>query len=524
MARNYAQFDPRSWAIKGVQRAMEDIYTKSTRPIDYAEARVLISYCTDNVNFRRLWFRRLDKYNGAGRMNDWVFQNGLRSAIWQEWVRISSNVSTPDTLFHSLHAHFYPMAGVESYLLRNPFCFVKDGTIAGGTTIVSGPKGSGKTEYAALDNSTIAMLKQGQLDQGVESQFGMIHRGAARFLRPLDDPLDFVGRGNGGDGLAAPDDGGVPDGDGEPVKADEIVTTSPAVPALNPRKLDLYNAVDVRFPTNMTVRNKGPLMGRIQFGGRISDILLDAIRNDMKTFFSRITIDEFGIAANKRRGNTTANWIILQFVQTHRKLRSSLLIVAQSEEHQVPAEITEAAQTKVEKLGIQNLDEALITVSGLFQQQRFRDIPPSPSSPDTQSQASFAPDITPTVVWENVAAKQREAILAGEEWTHMDELRAAEDFILKNRASLQEIAEGKSGILRSEIRSWLDKTDPATKQPYTLERIARVFAEETDQDWRTEMLPIVREVAERKKAEDKARKDGKPPVKSSEQVQEEAEA
>ena len=509
MARTYQQFDPRSWAIKGVQRAMEDVYTRSTRPIDYAEARVLVSFCTDNVNFRRLWFRRLDTYLGGGRINEPQFQSGLRSAIWQEWVRISSNMATPDTLFHALHAHFYPMAGVESYLLRNPYVFVKDGTVTGGTTIVSGPKGSGKTEYAALDMSIIANLKKGQDELGRESDFAMIRRGASRFLRPMDDPLDQE------------DDGHAPD---EPVRASDMVTTSPNVPALNPKKLDLYNASGVGFPTNMTIRNKGPLAGKVQFGGRISDVLLDTIKNDERNVFSRIAIDEFGIAANKRRGNTTANWIILQFVQTHRKLRSSLLIVAQSEEHQVPAEITEAAQTKIEKVSLQNLDEALITVSGMFQQQRFRDVPPSPSSPDTQSQASFAPDITPTVIWEAVAAEQRAAILAGREWSHADELREAREFILKNRASLQEIAEGKSGILRSEIRSWLEKTDPNTQKPYTVERIARVFAEETEQDWRTEMLPIVKEVAERKRREDAERAAGTLKPKTPEQVQAEAEA
>jgi hypothetical protein len=496
-------FDARAYATRMVGRAVEDTLIRSRRPLKLKEIRVLASYLTMNPKVSTWWITEAISYARRGDIQNAQFQAGLRDALWEQWNILRRDSSTPDAIYQTLHAYFYPSAGVESYLLRPDYAYVKDLCIAGGTAVYSGPKGSGKTDIATSDIAKLAGLKKDHLENGAKSRLAVYHRAGGRFFKPLDDitemDLDRV--------VAEPEP--------EPL---EPLSKNPS----RPRKLDLYNAKYVKFPTNISISKKSIVGGDIQFGGRVSDIVLDSLKNDEAGGMSDIYLDEFGIAANKRRGMTTAAWVIGQFLATHRKFYSAIGVIAQDAVRQLSAELVENAQTHIEKPSITELDEAIISVSGLFYQQRFRDVPPSPVVFDTQSNASFFPDITLTTVWDYVSAKQREMIeIEGVEWNHLIELKIAREFIEKNRATVKDLAEGRSGILRSEIRTYLGKQDPTTGKLYTPERVARILAEDLEQDWKKEVLPIVKQVVADMAEEDRQRKErgGKPPTPEEIQAQ-----
>jgi hypothetical protein len=490
------QIDERRVGNQRIEEKINTILNVSRRPFSISEVRAISSLITTNPKVTAWCIDMAVSYDRRGDIQNPKFQQALRD-IWREqWNQMRNAPGTPDRVYLAVDAYFYPRSGVESYLMRPDFAFVKDLCIAGATGVYSGPKGSGKTDIATSDLAKLARLKQDHIDNRGKSLLSTYARVGSVFWRPLDD-ISLIGSG--------------PPNDGEEIDKEDQTTRTGEWK--RPKKLDLFHAKDVRFPTNISIRNNSVLGNRVQFGGRVSDMALAGMKNDEDGCQSVTCLDEFGLAANKRRGMTTAAWVIEQFTQTNRKSWSSLMVIAQDAVRQLSSSLVENAQTHVEKPSITELDQAIITVSGLFYNQLFRHVPRSPVNFDTQSNASFFPDITLTVVWDYVSARQREVAESGGDWDHLMELKIAREFITTNRASEKDMAEGKSGILRSEIRVYLGKIDPTSGKLYTAERVARLLAEDLEQDWKKEVLPIVLAVqADVKKEKEERARLGRPPT------------
>lgn len=494
MPANTVPFDPRTYTISVVARAIEDSLLRSQRPLSEYELRYLLSEVPTKPGFTKEMLGRLGIFERERMLSDPEIQKGFKRALWDQWVITTHDPKAADQIFIALRSFFYPMAGTESYLLRHPYVFVKVQCLAGGMTVYFGPKGSGKSDLFTLHVATLANLKQQHMDEGPRSDLALFNR-VGRFFRPLDEPSQTEI-----DRQPTPPDP-------EPIEEERLLEPVGGT-FKRPKKMNLYSATDIRFPTNVSIDRKSVVGDRVQFGGRVSDIVLDCLKNDENGIHSNIGLDEFGAGAgNRRNASSKGAMVVNEFVSTHRKWWSSLSVLAQYLK-QLNEDLTNMAQAHFEKLSLENQDEALITIDGLFRQQRFRDVPKSPVNFDSQSNASFFPDISLVTTWDWVSEKQREFLETDEgEWNHLMEIKEARWFIEKYRATTSDIAGGRNGVLRSTIRTLLDKQDANTHEKYTHERIARIIADDTEQDWH-EVLKTVQEVAGQVDKERKAKARG----------------
>ena len=411
-------------------------------------------------NWKKKWLVRIDDAETKGYLNqDWFRVGWSRSMANQ--FDIASRDTRSEVAFELAFSYFYPNAGIENFWRSNPYWFVKELAVEGQVGIVSGERGYGKTDHALFLCELLIRLKQEQLHylelgKPENSNFYQIRRERRHQLT-----YEGFAFGESSDTTLE-----------TTAKKEETTADAPFS-----SRLGLYDSVDIQIPTNISISPKSPYAKYFPRAGKISEFVIEMCKGAKAGKFSLPLPDELGFSFNKRRAMTKQNFGIEQLLILIRKFNAGLLAIAQSVENQLPLAITGSAQTRVEKT---SKETALYDVRGFAVAQRVRNIPRTSIYYATRAFAPFEVDVMPGLLVEHVAEMESKARDDEEEWTDDMMYDAAIEFVLKNRLTPEEIASGKSGILRGEVRWMAGQIDPESGRHYTVERIAREMEVEVD--------------------------------------------
>lgn len=443
------RLDNRSRAVKQVSRVMDELLNiNSQLPVDAQTIEFVTLHGSIREAFQQQVLGDLYQHVASRTVGDPSFQSGWKRQMAFEYA-LTLRTSPNDVPIQNLHAHFFPDEGTESFILRiaGSFVMVKDSTIEGSTTIVRGPKRSGKTQHCGWRFGEIDRLKTDHIENGSESILYALHNWRRR--QRGEEPEDMH---------RLEDDASI----GPTNLGEEKYKEWRA-------KLGLYAAEDVAWVTNIAVMPNSPHIKKILYSPKMTDVMRHLIMGFQTHRFNVTTFDEAAAFANKKRQMKTAYVAFEELFNTNRKDNSALEIATQDDENQLSDEIRRAAQTVVSK---PDKEHAIYTVKGIFVEHEFRDVPPGEIKIDTLDRGSFLPDIVPSIVWNYVAELRRQAVEGGDEWSHADSLREALDYITKNRSTEADIAQGKSPWLQQEIRAWIRRKDPATSEFFSNRKIA----------------------------------------------------
>jgi hypothetical protein len=398
--------------------------------------------------FKMRWLRRIDDAEITGQaMWPW-FQTAWARAIRAEWD-ISSRDSRSEVPFETAHQYFYPSAGIDDWWKIQPLWRVKELAKEGNAGLVSGERGYGKTDHALELCYLLIQLKLDQIANGPNSVFAHIRKARSREVRA------------------------------EARDASEGSAPQTGTSAFS-SKLGLWDSVSIQFPTNISISSHSRLASYFLPAAKMSEFVTLMCEGAKANKFSLVVPDEMGFSFNKKRAMTIHNFAIEQLLILIRKFNAGLLAIAQSTENQLPASLTASAQTRVQKL---SKGTAMYDVQGYMVSGHLKNVPAVDKKDidfQTRAFAPFGVDIVPSLLVDFVNRKEREAREAEEEWTDAMMYDAAIAFCRQERASDEEIAAGKSGVLRSEVRYYAQQIDPTTNKLYTAERIARELEVEAD--------------------------------------------
>lgn len=431
----------RSERRQALARKIIDLQSDRVRFLSYEDMRVLTQYLSLDPNWKAQWLPAIDRAYRDGTLNQPHFVSAWKRSVSTQFT-FSSLDPKSESQFDVAYAYLYPSAGIENYWQRNPYWFVKELGVEGQAGLISGDRGYGKTDHALLLCELLIQLKQDHIKRGSSSHYAQIRKERRHQLR-------YEQMGFGADN---------PEHRGPPAEVGPFSS-----------RLGLYDSSDLRIPTNISISPKSDYAEYFQKAARMSEFVILTCQNAMHGHFSLLTLDEMGFSFNKRRAMTVANFGIEQLLILIRKFNAGLWAIAQSLDNQLPVSLTGSAQTKVEKV---SKDTAIYNVRGLFRLQRVRNIPRTSVLFATRAFAPFAVDMIPSVLVEAVAQKEQDTLANREEWTDAMMYQSAIDWCIENRASPEEIAKGKSGILRSQVRWMATQIDPETGRLWTPERIA----------------------------------------------------
>jgi hypothetical protein len=254
----------------------------------------------------------------------------------------------------------------ESYFWKwQPAMYVRDLSVEGRKAITAGLVGSGKTNWSIWCAEQLARLKDGLRDEGPASVFAQIRRSTVRegYRRDPEEVEEAQL------------------GPGEPIKS-----------------LGLYNATDVGFVSNFSIRDRAngtpsPIKSRWKVAATFSGILRLIGENLRAGKFTHTIIDEAGTSIDRNLSTSYQMKTWRDFFRLGRKLNGSANLLTQHEKTDFPDDVLDDATCftrLIPRDDAKGPKGGYFNVPGFLNDEYLTDIP--------RSVTDFATDKTPGTI------------------------------------------------------------------------------------------------------------------------------
>ena len=380
------------------------------------------------------WSQYLQEKSIAGTEFTKDEMQAWRNGMAEQWnLFYRKNCGNP-VMFATLQSFFFPEKHSQNFWSRNKYWYVSGLVTEGKFAMVCGQLGSGKTDFALLLSEILIDLKEDHLSKKENSDLAQIHRELQR--RRSESAED--------------------------TQAQEV----------SPLHFGLYYSKGIRFVSNVRVPGHSPYSKYFTYAFKLTDINIAIDKNALDDYYTIVLFDEMGISYSRRRQMSNSNLWMEQFLKLIRKKNSSLIVVTQEKEDDLPDVLLKKAQTVVEK---KEHSIGILSIENLMVAQRIHSIPRTRIPFSTRAGASVLMDVNPKLELEEVAAQEALAHNQGRSWTDIDAYRADIAYCEKIQKLGEGSADTEADVLTAQIKYYLGERNPVTGKMYSVEEVSAMM-------------------------------------------------